>query len=203
MKKFLLILCSFFFVFSAAMATDLSGTATVNIMSDTVANAKKMAFVEAQRQIISDVLEPYVNVDKLQETLKSANGNELSAMVESSRIDGEKTSDTTYSATITMTIDNVAAKKWLDSKGIQNWLLSGDENADRFTASALLSNGLSDWADLNRIARTKKITLDTKNIVGNRITFELPKSMRSQFTAAVREAGWNSSDENGILQIRR
>ena len=58
MKKILFACCAVVFC-AAAHASDLSGVASVNVTSDTAAAAKDMAFDEARRQIITDVLGQY------------------------------------------------------------------------------------------------------------------------------------------------
>ena len=103
-------------------AVDLSGSAAVSITSDTAANAKNMAFDEARRQIIGDSLRQYVDVDAMAVALQNAKNSELANLVATSSIDGEKVSDTTYSANITMTLDSNAARTWLENNNVQYWL---------------------------------------------------------------------------------
>ena len=94
------------FLTSVCWAGTLSGTVSVNITSDTAATAKNMAFDEARRQIISDILSQYSNADQLNEVLKNSSSTDLTNLVASSSIDGEKQSDTTYSANITGMADS-------------------------------------------------------------------------------------------------
>jgi hypothetical protein len=174
--------------------------ASVNVTSDTAASAKSMAFGEATRQIIVDALRQYVDVDALKEAVSNAKNSELSGLILTSSIDGEQTSDTTYAARISMTIDADAARTWLDEKEIKHWL-PNDTDQNMFTVSARLSNGLYDWGQLNQIANTENVDLGTKNIFGNVVTLQMPSTKRSVFTIGVRAAGWKYADKDGVLHI--
>lgn len=198
-KRFFMVL-AVLFVANGAGAAELRGTASVNVTSDTAVNAKNMAFDDATRQIVTGVLRQYVDVDALTTAVKDANKSELSNLILSSSIDGEQTSDTTYSANISMIIDADAARVWLDEKEIQHWLPNIAEQ-NMFNVVVTLSNRLADWAQLNQIANTEKIDLGTKNINGNVVTLQLPTSVRGAFTIAVRGLGWKYSDKDGILHI--
>ena len=71
MKKFLavflLLLCPAF-----AYGTDLVGSASVNMTSDTSAAAKTMAINDARRQILIEKLSPYAMSEQLVPAIKSA-----------------------------------------------------------------------------------------------------------------------------------
>lgn len=181
-------------------AVDLRGMASVNITSDTAANAKNIAFDEARRQIIGDVLRQYVDVNALNELLRKAKSSELAELIATSSIDGEKASDTTYSANISMEIDAGAAKGWLENNAVNHWL-PDESKRDVFVVNVSMSNGLSDWAQLNQIARNEKFDLGTKSMTGNSAILELPVSVRGRFTIAVREAGWRFANDDGVLRI--
>ena len=198
-KKILSGLCAVTFN-ATAFAVDLSGTASVNVTSDTAAAAKNMAFDEARRQIISDVLGQYAIPDLLDDAIKNASGADLTNLIASSSIDGEQQSDTTYSANITMTIDANAARIWMTDNNVQNWLTDG-KSGDKTVIQVVMSDKLAGWIELNNIARNEDIDLDTKFINGNRVTLEIPASSRSAFTIAIREAGWRYADQNGVLHI--
>ena len=99
---------------------DLSGVASVSITSDTAANAKNIAFDEARRQIIADSLRQYADADALGTALRNAKKAEVAELIASSSIDGEKQSDTTYSANISMVVDGGAARTWLDNNAVQH-----------------------------------------------------------------------------------
>lgn len=181
-------------------AVDLSGSAAVNVTSDTAATAKNMAFDEARRQIISDALRQYADVDVLDSAVKNAKSEDLTELIASSGIDGERVSDTTYSANITMTLDSNAARTWLENNNVQHWL-PDESKHDVFVVSVKLSDPIADWIQLNQIARNERIDLGTQSISGDMVTLELPVSARGKFTIAVREGGWRYASNDGVLKI--
>lgn len=199
-KWFLVALCVVAAPVMAHAAIDLSGVASVNVTSDTAAVAKDMAFDEARRQIISDVLGQYSMSEQLESVLQNSKASDLTNLIASSSIDGEQQSDTTYSANITMTIDADAARAWMTENNIQNWLADG-KSGDRTVVQITMSDKMAGWIELNSIARAEGIDLDTKFISGNRVTVEIPATSRSAFTIAIREAGWRYADQNGVLHI--
>ena len=199
LKFFLcLLLCTTFF--SSAYSADLTGNVEINITSDTAANAKNIAFDESRRQIIIEVLMPYANAEQLKEAINAVDKNALTNLISSSSISGEKLSDTTYSANITMTVDRNAAKKWMTENDVQNWLTDG-LSEDVSVIQIVMSDKISGWMEIQEIARNEGIKLFTKYINGNQITVEIPASSRASFTIAIREKGWRFSDTNGILKI--
>lgn len=183
-----------------AYAADLTGVASVSVTSDTAAAAKEMAFDEARRQIILDVLGQYSIPDQLEDVLKNAKSAELMNLIATSSIDSEQQSNTTYSANIHMTIDRDAARNWLTEKEVQNWLTDG-KSGDMFIVQAVMTDKLAGWIELNQIARDEGIELATRYINGNQVTIELPVSARNSFTIAIRENGWRYADQNGVLHI--
>ncbi len=201
MTRLRFIFVALFVMFTGvAGAVDLRGVANVNVTSDTAANAKNMAFDEARRQIVMDVLRQYADVNSLRVVVKNAKSSELMNLIQQSSIDGEKTSDTTYSANISMTLNLDAARNWLTVNEVQNWL-PDETKRDVFTVVVKLSSPLSDWGQLNQIARNEKIDMDTKNISGDLVRIELPVSVRGKWTIAVREAGWRYANKDGELNI--
>lgn len=113
MLKHFLFLIPFYLFFCVPMAhaTSFISSASVNVTSDTIVNAKKMAMAEARRQIINDVLGTVVsNPEKFSDVMADAKDSDLASLVSSLNITGEQTSDTTYSATIKMTVDADAAQ---------------------------------------------------------------------------------------------
>lgn len=183
-----------------AAAADLSGFASVNVTSDTAAMAKDMALDEARRQIISDVLKQYSIPDQLDEAVKNASAAVLTNLIATTSIDSEQQSDTTYSANISMTVDRDAARTWMTDNNIQNWLTDGN-SGDKFVVQVAMTDKLAGWMELNQIARQEGIDLSTKYINGNQITMEIPVAKRADFTIAIREAGWQYADQNGVLHI--
>jgi len=184
----------------SAYAVDLHGVASVNITSDTAANAKNIAFDEARRQIINDVLRQYADVEALKSAVSQAKSSDLMNLIASSSIDGEKLSDTTYSANISMAVDGGAARTWLDNNAVQHWL-PDESKQDVFVVNVNMSNGMQNWAELNQIARNEKIDLGTKTMTADSAVLELPVSARGKFTIAVREAGWRFANNDGVLRI--
>jgi len=199
--KFFIAFCAMA-VISAADGAQLSGTAAVNVTSDTATVAKNMAMDEARRQIITDALGQYANREQLRDAISSASASELTGLIASSGIDGEKLSDTTYSANITMTLDRDAARKWLTERDVQNWLPM-ETGGDTFVVLATLTDKMSGWMDLNRIARAQQVNIDTKQISGSQVMFELPAAARASFTIALRDSGWRYSASDGVLRISK
>ena len=183
-----------------AHGAELQSVASVNITSDTASTAKNMAFNEARRQIITDVLKQYANVEQLDELIKNSSDVQLTELITSSSVDGEQQSDTTYSANITMTVNRDLARNWLTENNVQNWLTDGG-TGDVFVVQAVMSDRLAGWMELRRIARAEGINLATQYINGNQITIEVPVANRAEFTIALREAGWQYADQNGVLHI--
>lgn len=200
MKKILFVFLVVGTFIGAVSAADLSGTASVNVTSDTAANAKDMAFDEARRQIITESLAQYSNQEQLKDVIKQASGADLTNLIASSSIEGEKQSDTTYSANITMTVDRNAAKQWMTDNNIQNWL-TDNNSGDVFVLQAVMSDKVANWMELKQIARAEGLDLATKYINGNQVTVELPLNSRTAFTIAIRERGWRYYDQDGILRI--
>lgn len=182
------------------MAVQLRGVASVNVTSDAAAVAKNMAFDEARRQILFDVLRQYADVDALQELLKVTKSDDLAGLISSSSIDGEKLSDTTYSANISMLLDVDAARRWLTDNSVRHWLPDTTVR-DVFAVYVNMSDSVNNWADLNRIARSENIDLGTKHMTGNTAMLELPSASRAAFTIAIRESGWRYANQDGGLRI--
>lgn len=199
-KRFLSVFVVGLLMLTGAFAVELRGTASVNVTSDTAANAKNMAFDEARRQIIGDVLRQYADVNMLNDAIKNASATDLTNLIAKSSIDGEQLSDTTYSANITMQLDEGAARDWMVGNNIQNWL-PDSKTSDTFIVLVNMSNGLANWVELNRIARAEKIDLGTQNITADSATLSLPVGARGAFTIALREAGWRYTDQDGALRI--
>ena len=181
-------------------ATGLSGTVFVNETSDTAANAKINAVNSARRQILSSVLAQYSNKDALNELIKNTSSDDLMNLISSSSVANEQMSVDSYSAKITMNIDNDAVKKWLTENDVQNWVPLA-ENSERFTVLMVISNGIQDWAELKRVVRDDNVEIETQSIIGNQIVAKMPLTYRTKFTAAVKNAGWKFADNGGVLQI--
>ncbi len=179
---------------------NLSGSAAVNVTSDTSATAKNMAFDEARRQIIRDTVGQYADREALSDLLKASKASDLTNLIASSSIDSERLSDTTYAANITMVVDGAAARQWLMDNNVQNWLPDAT-SGDKFVVVVTMTDRMANWMDLQRIAREENVDLNTQMIAGNQATFELPVAVRAAFTAALRNAGWRYADNDGVLRI--
>jgi len=178
----------------------LTGTADVNVTSDTAAAAKNIAFDNARRQIVRETLAPYTDVASLNDAVKGASAGELTNLVATSSIDGEQQSATTYSAKITMTLDGGAVRKWLTANNVNSWLPDGNGGGQTIVL-VILRDRIADWMQLNQIARGENIELNTRNISGNQITLSIPEAGRRMFLSAARSAGWQSSDDGGALRM--
>ena len=183
-----------------AIGVPLSGTVSVNQTSDTAANAKISATNSARRQILFNVLSQYSDKTALNEFLQNSSNDDLMNLVLSTSVANEHISTDSYSANITMNIDNAAAKKILNDNNVQNWVPLS-EATEKFTAVIIASNGIPDWAEIKRIARAGNVDLDTQSMSGTQIVVKMPLNYRTKFTAAVREAGWKYSDDEGVLRI--
>lgn len=178
----------------------LVGTVSVNQSSDTATNAKINATNHARRQILFEVLSNYSDKGALGDLLKNTSNENLMNLISSTAVSNEQISANGYSADIQMNIDNDAAKKWLNSNNVQNWVPLGSQ-VEKFAVVITVSNGIPDWAEIKRIARVHNIELETQSMSGNQVVVKIPVSYRTKFTAAMREAGWHYSDNNGVLNI--
>lgn len=207
MKSVKRILLSVVLVASVAWSADaaprnLTGTAAVNVTSETAAAAKSLAFDDARRQVLLDTLGQYSDRVALTDLVRGSKAADLTNLIASSSIEGEQLSDTTYVANITMVVDGAAAQQWLRDNNVQNWLPDAT-SGNRFVVVVTMGDRMANWIELQGIARAENIDLNTQAIVGNLATLELPVSSRSAFTAALRNAGWRYSDDGGVLRIWR
>lgn len=183
-----------------AVAVTINGVVPVSITSDTAAAAKNMAFDEARRQVLMNGLRQYADVEQLTSAIGAASADDLTNLIAASGIDGERVSDTTYSANISMTVDIAAARRWMNANSVQNWLPDRD-GGERFITIIDFSDAVPQWMELQRIARAEHIDMATKHIAANQATVEMPASVRGAFTIAIREAGWKYTDQDGVLRI--
>lgn len=193
-----------FVVFGAvsfAYATDLVGSAFVNVTSDTAATAKNMAMDEARRQILNETLSPYSDSVSLRTAIANEKSSVLTNLIASSSITGERLSDTTYSAKITMSVNKNAAKDWMNTNEIQNWIPMDDVSGDVFSAVLVLGDRVADWVALRRAAANANIDLDTVAIKDGQVVFSVPRGRRGTLTLAVRDAGFQYADRDGVLYV--
>lgn len=184
----------------SAFGVDLSGTVSVNQVSNTATDAKTNAMNRARRQILYDVLSQYSQREYLNDVLQKSSNDELMDLIISTSVSNEQISSNAYSANVTMNLDNEAVKKWLNNHGVQNWVPSAYSD-EKFSVFVVVQNGIADWSELKRIARNDNIEIETQHIAGNQILAKMPLNYRSKFTANIRGAGWKYTDNNGILQI--
>lgn len=201
--KNLLFGCVFASLSTGVFGAPLTATAHVNVTSDTAATAKNMAMDEARRQVIVEALSPYSDSSALRTAVKNEKSAILTTLIESSGISGERQSDTTYSANITMTLDRNASRNWLISNGVQNWLGDGDDSGNESWVVVSLNDKLLDWSRVRRAAADAGVDLNTKSINGNQINFRVPAARRGALTIALRDAGWRYSDKDGVLYISK
>lgn len=199
-KNLFCVAFSFCCVFGSVFGLELSATVPVSQTSDTATNAKTNATNLARRQILYNVLSQYAQKEELNRLIYDTQSDELMNLISSTSVSNEQISSDTYSANITMVIDNRAAKKWLDKAGIQNWVPL-EEAKEKFTVLIVVPNGLADWAELKRITREGKVEIETQTMVGNQIVAKMPLNYQSKFIAAVREAGWRYTNNGGMLQV--
>ena len=202
-RKVFLIVCFGIGTIGFAWAADLVGSAFVNITSDTAATAKNMAMNEARRQILNETLAPYSDSGALRTAIANEKSAVLTNLIASSGISGERLSDTTYSAKITMTVNKNAAREWLNAQGVQNWIPMDDVAGDVFSIVLVLGNRIGDWATVRRVATNAGVDLNTVSIGDGRILFNAPRGRRGVFTLAVRDAGFRYMDRDGVLYISR
>lgn len=202
LKKTLLLSALLFGISESGFAAPLilTGNATVNVTSDTAAAAKNIAFDNARRQIVRDVLSPYADKVALANLVKAAGTSDLTNLVATSSIDGEQQSATTYSANITMTLDNAAVRKWLTANNVKSWLPNGDAGG-QIVVFVTLRDRVADWMQLNQIARGENIDLNTRNISGNQLTISIPESGHKMFVAAARASGWQYDNDGGAMRL--
>lgn len=184
-------------VFGAAVAIELTGSTTVNVTSDTAAAAKSKAFSSAQREVIARELRNYAVPEQLEEAIKNSSDEELLNIISSSSVDGERVSDTTYSANVSFVIDGDAARSWMEKYSVQNWLPTSapavvmPENSVMMYATLL--QPMADWAALNAVARAVSIDVATTKMVGNNVVFGVPDKDAAKFISGLRMDGWNVS----------
>ncbi len=185
-----------------AFAIDLQGTVSVSVTSDTATIAKDQAFNQARRQILTEALRQYTDAKSLQGVIADVKNSDLMNLVSASSIDSEQLSDTTYSANITMIFDADAVRAWLTENNVQNWLPDA-ASGDVFPVMVDMTHGIADWVGLQRVARGKKIDLNTKMLTSTGARLELPVSVRGTFTTALRDEGWRVENKDGVLRISK
>jgi hypothetical protein len=180
-------------IMNYALCIGLSGTASVNLTSDTAAVAKKMALNDARRQIVGDALADVANAAAVRAAAADARNEDLENLIASVNIENERLSNTTYSADIKMTLSDAAAKKWLDSLGIENTIGLADAAApDKIRIEINTPNGLRDWIKIRAALRDAGISdWMIKSIRGGNVAIEVPASKRPAVSRALSEFSVN------------
>ena len=199
-KIFLLMALLAFVIPNDSGAIGLTGSVMVNQTSDTAAGAKINAMNSARRQILYNVLSQYSESESLAQLLSDTSDDDLVAFISSSSVSDEQISSDSYSANIMMTIDNDVVRNWLTINNVQNWV-PNLESGERTEMYIVVPNGVSDWAEIKRVARESNFDIETVIITGNQIYAKMPSSQRSRFTIGLRAAGWRFADNGGILQV--
>ena len=194
------VLVGCFVVSAGSFAMDLVGAVTVNQTSKTAAKAKIEAMNAARRQILFDVLSNYSEPDQLQELIDQSEDEQLTNLIVSASVSSEHMSSASYSANISMNIDNDLAKKWLTENEVKNWVPSA-EPTESFSLFIVVPNGLSDWGELKQVAKDNNTEINTITVFGDQIFAKMPLIYRSKFTAGIRQFGWKYADNSGVLQV--
>lgn len=192
----------------SALAVEITGTVPVNVTADTAAVAKDKAFNSARREVIARELRNYANPEQLNVALADSSNDELMNIISSSSLDGERVSDTTYTANISFVIDGDAAKTWMEKYSVQNWLPSSTSGVvivpeNSVIAVATLYNPLSDWAALNAVMRSVELDITTNNIIGSRVSFVVSDSDVAKLSGALRANGWRVVRDADGIKISR
>lgn len=181
-----------------AGAVEITGTTSVNVTADTANAAKDKAFNSARREVVLRELGQYANTEQLATLVKNSSNDDLMNIISSSSLDGEKVSDTSYSANISFVIDGDAAKAWMEKNSVQNWLPSSDSNVvvattpiDSVLFTAVLVQPISDWIGLNAVARMVPMDLATTSVVGNNVSFSVLDKNVSNLSKALWSNGWH------------
>ena len=140
------------FTFSLRAANDLTATVAVEQTADTAFAAKTAGMNKARRQIFDSVLSRYADGRTVEELSSKMTDAELLNMIGATSIADEKTSATSYAANITMTLDAVAASKWMAANNVPNYLTT-DNSGPRASVFFEFSGGLRQWIAMNQSLR--------------------------------------------------
>ena len=194
-RNLLYALCFCLITVGTAVAVELTGTTSVNVTSDTASAAKNSAFNSARREVVARELRRYANAEQLDAALRECSNEELVNIISSVSLDGEKVSDTTYSANISFVIDSDAAREFLEKYSVQHWLPTdapavavAPENVVVINASLL--QPMADWAALNAVGRSVDVDIATTWVRGNNVSFTVADKEKQKFLGALRTNGW-------------
>ncbi len=180
-----------------------TGTAYVNITSDTANAAKSIALTEARRQIIFDVLSPYADSTSLKDFLAFSTDERLMNLISSTKIEGEKLSATSYSANIYMGVNLAIAKNWLNDNYIYNWITLDDSNNTNVDKSMIFVDidNLYEWLDFNNSARESGVAFDLSRIFDDSASIMVAVDETPVLLTALENFGWKYSKTNDIIRV--
>ncbi len=183
-----------------ANAIELAGATSVEVTSDTAAQAKNMALAQARRTIVNDAVLPFADKAQLTELIANTEDGTLTDFVVKTGIGGERFSDTTYFATVSMVLDTPAVKRWLTDNNVENWL-DMDVDKNQVLVVVMLSSPLSNWIDFKQILRDRGITFDTVRMQDKQVVITIPYGDKEELESAMGGAGWHVRNLDGTLQI--
>jgi len=207
MKKFLplFIVGSLFLVAPAVAAPNLTAEVPMDARASTAAAAKKEATESALRAAVMQVLSRYSDRAAVENLIMGAEEASLQNMVASTGISNEKSSKTAYSAKFSVALDRAAVEKWYAENNVMNFLAAADDSKEKTIISMELSNGLSDWAELNKIMRDDGDTygFSLRTIFRTSATASILTNKRKKFQMLCASNGWSVSSRDGVLRITK
>ncbi|MCL2537913.1 MAG: hypothetical protein FWE52_00305 [Alphaproteobacteria bacterium] len=207
MKKLLLIISCMFIFGAASAAPNLTDTIAIERNAETAFAAKQYAMVTARRSAFINVASRYSDGRTVVGLAEQMSDADFLNMVARTSIADERTSATNYSANITVTLDRAALEKWFADNGVHNYMAMAGGGGARTNAIIILSGGLLQWtamhAGLREVGIYDGLDLRVVQILGRNVNVTFAAGRRGAFIAALRDAGWNVSDQDGILRISR
>lgn len=209
-QKNIFALCSVLFVlccgFAANASSDLTETSSIEITAATATDAKAKAMNSVRREIFVDVLSRYSEKPIIEKLVAETDDSDLINMVSSVSIGNERVSSTSYSADITMTLDQPSVQRWMLSNNIPNYMAAATDS-DMSVSVVIDLNGLGDWIEFRKLLRVAGIWDDlhfeTKSIFGGQIITSINANQKNKMIDVVRSGGWNIGQSQGILKISK
>jgi len=208
MKKLLFaVFCSLFAVSAVYAAPNLTDTVSVEQTADTAFAAKTAAMNSARRQIWGNVVSRYADANMVSTLSANLTDSDVLNMVGSTSIANEKTSATSYAADVTATLDRDALAKWLRDNNVPNYLSAADDSGARTQVFFDVAGGLRAWVSLNQSLRSAGVMDDANmklaSIWGRNVSATINTGQKGAFAASLRNLGWNVSEQNGILRVKK
>ena len=193
--------------FAADAAPNLTDSVQVERTAETAFAAKSDAMNYARRRAFNKVVARYSDraaVEALSEGMTDA---QVLNMVGSSSIANEMTSNTAYSALVTITFDRPAIERWLRENNVPNFISATDDTGPRAQVFFQITGGLREWAGLTKELREagvwKELDVKLTSIWGQNVSATIAGGRRREFINAMRGAGWKVSEEDGIVKTSR